>query len=264
MTTPALYGRLARYYDRIYEWKDYATEAARLWSIGRRELGRSPRSLLDVACGTGRHLAEFRARIPTLAGVDASAAMLREARRRLGTAVPLTRGDMRSFDLGRQFDLAVCLFSAIGYLHSRRDRDRALATLYRHVVPGGVAFVEGWIRPEAWRDRTIHLQTYKGSDATIARLSTSWRVGRRSVQDMHYLIGEPGRRIVHVAETHREALISSQELLGSFRRAGFRARVLVQGPYRDRGLYIGVRPRKAAGARVGPASRRAANRPTAA
>jgi SAM-dependent methyltransferase len=238
----ALYSELARFYDRIYHWKDYSEEARELLRIARRFAGR-PRSVLDVACGTGRHL-EFLGRGRAAAGVDLSPAMLREARRRLGPSAELRQGDMRTFRLGRRFDLVVCLFSAIGYMPTRRDRDRALANFFRHTAPGGAAIVEGWVRPSRWRDRSIHLQTYDGPDAKIARLSAARRLpGDLSRVDMQYLVLEPGRPIRHIAETHIQPLVEPPEMLGSFRRAGFRARVLLGSRWRDRGLYIGVRAR---------------------
>ena len=237
----ALYSELAEYYDRIYQDKDYAGEAARLLALARRYLGRPPRTLLDVACGTGRHLEYFGRRV-AVAGVDASPAMLAVARKRLGPGIRLQRGDMRTFRLRGRFDVIVCLFSAIGYLRRHNDRVRALANLYRHLNAGGVALVEGWILPSRWRGSSVHLQIYDGAEAKIARLSKSTRRGTLTQIEMHYLIGEPGRKIRHIVDVHRNALLEPEEWLASFREAGFRARVLVRPPYQDRGLYVGLRP----------------------
>ncbi len=245
MTGVALYGTLAEYYDRIYSFKDYARDVDVLLPHIRRYGPAGARRLLDVGCGTGRHLEAFR-RYFEVSGVDASAAMLRVARRRLGPRVPLWRADMRSLDLGERFDVIVCLFSAIGYLLTRRDRDRALRRFYDHLVPGGLLLVEGWILPERFRGTHPHLLTYDGPDVKVARLSLTTRRRDRSYLEMHYLVAEEGGRIRHVAERHVNALVPREELLGSFARAGFRARVLVGRPYEDRGLYLGVRPTDAA------------------
>jgi len=50
----------ARYYDRIYAFKDYATEAKTLTDIVETELGGTQGRLLDVACGTARYLELLR------------------------------------------------------------------------------------------------------------------------------------------------------------------------------------------------------------
>lgn len=249
MERSVLYGAMAPFYDLLYSAKDYAGEARELLARARRSIGHTPRSLLDVACGTGRHLAEFRRAVPDLAGVDLAPAMLAVARRRLGPRVPLRRGDLRSFDLGRSFETVVCLFSAFGYLLTRADRDQALERLHAHVAPGGVALVEGWILPSRYRGHRISLLTYDGPEATIARVSETHRRGNRTTLRMRYLLGTARGGIRTFDEVHRNAIVEPAEILGSFRRAGFRARVVRTGRYRDRGLYIGLRPGGPAGPR---------------
>ncbi len=239
-----LYDELAEMYDLIYASKDYDGEARRLVRLARA-YHPSARTLLDVACGTGRHLAAFRSEFE-VAGLDASGPMLALARRRLGPSVRLTRADMRSFGLRRQYDVLVCLFSAIGYLLRPIDRRRAFERFYRHLAPGGVALVEGWILPSEFRPGSVHLQTYDGPEAKVARVSASSGSARRSRIDMHYLIGIPNARVRHVHEIHHNALVEPIEMLRTMRAAGFRSRILRTGPYRTRGLYIGVKPRASA------------------
>ncbi len=241
MAREVLYGDLAAFYDRIYHFKDYETEASDLLRLAKRFLKRRPQSLLDVGCGTGRHLAEF-ARYLSVRGVDRSPEMLRVARQRLGPSVPLVRGDMRRFDLKTTVDVVTCLFSAVAYLDSRGDRDKAFANFYRHLVPGGVVLVEGWVLPSRWRGTSVSLDTFEDHDTKIARVASARRDGNYSVVEFQFLIGERGKGIRHFSETVRNPLVPANEMLSSFRRAGFRARVLLGGPYRDRGLYVGVRP----------------------
>jgi len=239
--TSALYGELARYYDRIYAKEDAAALAQRVEAVARRALRRPGRRLLDVGCGTGRHLVEFRRNFE-VAGVDVNPAMLRVARATLGPKIPLAEGDMREFDLGERFDVLVCLFSAFGYLLTRGDRDRAAANFFRHLAPGGVALIEGWVLPEHWKDRHTDLLTYADATTKIARVTWSYRRGDVSMLDMHYLVADGEGPVRHFTELHRMALVPPEEVLGSLRRAGFRARVLRSGRFALRGLYVGVRP----------------------
>jgi SAM-dependent methyltransferase len=237
----ALYGELAEYYDRIYAGEDAAGLARRVEAVARRSLKRPGLRLLDVGCGTGRHLAEFRRHFE-VAGVDLTPSMLRIARQKLGPGIPLLQGDMREFELHEQFDVLVCLFSAFGYLLTRRDRDLAAANFYRHVAPGGVALVEGWVRPERWKDHHTDLLTYSDAKTQIARVTRSYRRREISMMDMQYLVADGARPVRHFAELHRMALVPSSEILGSFARAGFRAKVLRSGRFALRGLYVGLRP----------------------
>lgn len=241
MARELLYRDLAEYYDRIYHFKDYRADAKEILRLARRYLKHRPRSLLDVGCGTGRHLKQF-AKALSVAGIDLSPEMLRVARHRLGRSVPLVQGDMRRFSLQARFDVVTCLFSAIGYLETRRDRDTAIANFYRHLAPGGVALVEGWVLPSRWRGTSVSLDTYEDPNTKVARVASSWREGNHSAVEFQYLIGERGKRIRHFAEVHRQPLVAAKDMLSSFRRAGFRARVLLGGRYRNRGLYVGIRP----------------------
>jgi ubiquinone/menaquinone biosynthesis C-methylase UbiE len=230
---------LAKYYDAINDWKDYAGESARLETIARR-FGRPGRTTwLDVACGTGRHLEFLRRRHSTM-GVDASPQMLRVARHRL-PHVRLLRGDMRTFHLKRRFDVVSCLFSAIGHLRTRDDVGRAFANFARHLDPGGVAIVEPWIAPSAFRAASIHLRTHASPALTVIRLASSSRRGNRSRIRYHFLIGEPGRNIRHYEETDVGLLLPREELLRLMKSAGLKPRFLARGLTRGRGLLVGVK-----------------------
>ena len=79
----------------------------------------------------------------------------------------------------------------------------------------------------------------------VARLASVWREGDCSVIEFHWLVARKGERVRHYAELLRNRLVGAEEMLGSFRRAGFRAKVLRHEPYRDRGLYVGIRPPEA-------------------
>src|SRR5262249_32834003 len=97
---------VAEVYDnlmRVVPYRHWGDYAERLWE----RFGAQPRSVLDVACGTGNVLLELRRRGYQVAGVDNSAAMLAIARRKAGPAVPLSCQDMRCFSLDRAFDAAV-------------------------------------------------------------------------------------------------------------------------------------------------------------
>lgn len=82
-------------------------------------------SILDVGCGTGRHAIEFARRGYQVVGVDITEGMLTVARRKAeeaGVSVEFVQADARTFDLGRQFDYAVCLCEGgLGLLERGED-----------------------------------------------------------------------------------------------------------------------------------------------
>jgi len=241
--------QLADYYDVLVARKDYRSEVRTLEAVARR-FGRSGgRSWLDVACGTGRHLAFLRRRHSVM-GVDLSTEMLRVARRRL-PGVALVQGDMRSFRLGQEFDVVSCLYSAIGHVRTEGDLRKTFTNFARHLKPGGVAIVEPWIDPTEFRREMIHLVTHQGPKGVFVRLAYSRRRGRHSVIRYHYLIGEPGRGIRHLEETDIGLLVARRRLVEIMTEAGLRARFLRHGLPTGRGLLVGVKPKRPTAARSG-------------
>src|SRR5258708_18635913 len=235
-----VYDKSARIYDLLYTGsgiKDYAAEAADLHQI-INEACPSARTLLDVACGTGAHLAHLR-QWYSVEGADNSAAMLEVAGRRLA-GVPLQLGDMRKLDLRRRFDVVTCLFSSIGYVTEPSELQSTIARLADHVALGGVLILDGWVRPDEWSD------TYRGApdvasdeEVMVVRLSFSRRIGNVTELDMHHLVRtESG--IEYFVEEHRLALTPTQEYVTAGETTGLQARVVRFMPSRDRG--VGTRP----------------------
>ena len=54
---------------------------------------------------------------------------------------------MRSFALGRRFDVVTCLFGSLGYVESYGELATTIGNLRDHVEPGGLIVVEPWLSP---------------------------------------------------------------------------------------------------------------------
>jgi ubiquinone/menaquinone biosynthesis C-methylase UbiE len=232
-----MFEKAPQLYDLFYEWKDYRAEAERL-----RELvdGRRPgsKTLLDVACGTGAHLIHLREWFEVV-GLDIDPGLLKVASQKLRD-VPLYRGDMRDFDLGRRFDVVTCLFSSIGYMQTVADLQLAVQTMARHLSPGGLLIVEPWFSPETFDPnhlgRTILVQR---PDLEAVRMNGS-RVERgRSILDLHYLVARPGK-VEHLTEEHVLGLFADAAYRQAFEQAGLETEHDPVG-LMGRGLWIGQR-----------------------
>lgn len=226
------------YYDLLYSDKDYEREVAMLRELITPRLKTGGRRLLDVACGTGRHL-ELLARDFTTEGLDVSEAFLEVARAR-NPGVAFHLGTMAEFDLETTFDVVTCLFSSIGYLRTLDEVRGAAASFCRHLVPGGLALVEPWFRPDQWNVPSCHaVLVADRPDLKIARLNTSLRDGRLSVFDLHYLVSTL-EGTEHFVERHEMGLFETAELVEAFEDAGFDVEVDEEGLI-GRGMLIGAR-----------------------
>ncbi|HEU0016071.1 MAG TPA: methyltransferase domain-containing protein [Longimicrobium sp.] len=233
------YARSAELYDAVYAWKDYAAEAEALHGIIQEHLRSGGNRLLDVACGSGRHLAHL-AEHYRVAGVDLDPTLLEMARRAV-PAAELYAGDMTSFDLGRRFDAVTCLFSAIGYMRTEPRLRQAVANLARHLEPGGVMVVEPWLAREVVRDRYLHLDVVDGPDLKVARGARTLVEGDGCVLEFSYLVLRPDGP-EHFVERHELGLFTVEQTLDAFRAAGLDP---IHDPHglAGRGLYVATRPR---------------------
>ena len=135
-------GLHAGYYDLVYADKPYAAEASFVLAQLEQLLGRRPRSLLDIACGTGRHAAEFAAAGIEVTGVDLNEQLLERARAR-SPDIEFIQQDMTELDLGdARFEAVTCLFDSIGYPQRNELVIATLDAAVRHLAADGVLAVE--------------------------------------------------------------------------------------------------------------------------
>ena len=255
-TADASYGdRLARIYDLAYAGmgKDYAAEARMVRTLVARSgcavpSPSAPRTMLDVACGTGTHLAEFAELGYRIAGTDLSQPMLDVARGLLGDDVPLIVGSFEALPaavarLG-PFDLVTCLFSSIAYAEDLESLRRTLGHLAGLVAPGGALVIEPWIAPEDWLVGHIGHDTVTSGDTSVMRMAHSGVDGDTALIRFEYLVGEPDG-IWSFGEDHRMLMAPSSFFVESLEEAGLNVTFDLDGfdfGAARKGLVVGVRP----------------------
>jgi len=153
-----VFGRAyAGLYDAIYRDKDYPGECALVERLLKAHAAGPVRRLLDLGCGTGRHAEIFAGHGLEVVGVDRSAGMLEQAKARQG-AYPGLRflcGDARDVVAGEpeSFDATLMLFAVLSYHTENHDVAAALATVRRHLRPGGLFLFDVWFGPAVLAQR---------------------------------------------------------------------------------------------------------------
>jgi SAM-dependent methyltransferase len=165
-----------------------------------RYLSAPPRSMLDVGCGTGRHLEAMARTIPECYGVDlleSNIAYAKSVRPRL----TFHGADMRTVRLGRTFDVITCLGNALSYALTDQDLADTVRTFASHAHPGTllaldvlnaraylegdgfVARMEGRVAAPQFRAAWVSVHALDRAARRLTRTRT-WRIeGRPDVQD---------------------------------------------------------------------------------
>jgi SAM-dependent methyltransferase len=123
----------ARLYDLMFPGGGPAVD------FYRADADRQGGRVLELGCGTGNKLIPIASDGRPCVGLDFSADMLAEARRKAderGVAVEWIQGDMRSFDLGRTFDYVFIAANSLLHLHEAEDLVSCFRSVRRHLAPG--------------------------------------------------------------------------------------------------------------------------------
>lgn len=210
-----------RYYALLYGHRDEGD--AREWVDAILDKWRLPQgsSILDLACGRGRHarwMAEAGMRV---SGVDISEESILEARA-LVPAAEFHVHDMRIPFAQQRFDAACCLFTSLGYF-DRPEDDRAVFRAVAKALKPGARFVIDFMNTHRViaglvPEERVHAG---GLDFHVSRaLEDGVLVKRVSVEDAG---------VIHRFEERVRAL-SPKELLGMAQEAGFQLEDHTDGP----------------------------------
>ena len=222
-----MYKELAKYYDLIYSWKDYKKEAIRITKLIKKYIISDGNKLLDVGCGTGKHLQYFKDKL-SCTGIDLNKEIINVAKTNVSD-VSFTQADMINLDLSETFDVIICLFSSIGYVKTYDNLEKTIVNFSKHLKSGGVVIIEPWFTKSKYWVGKPGMTTYEGEDIKIARVNTTSLENDLSVMEMHYLIAEKDKDVKYFTDTHELGLFEIDRFLEIMSNSGFKAQFLKNG-----------------------------------
>lgn len=232
------YSQAAEFYDLLYAaTKDYAAESAIVAQL-IRAAAPTARSVLDVACGTGKHAEALTALGFEVDGVDLEPAFVSMASTRCPTR-SFWVGDMTRLAVPHRYDAIVCLFSAIGYAYTLELLQQTLNGMAAHLETGGVVIIDPWFEPGQLTDRWISIVTGSANGTGVCRMSRTLIEGAVSRLEFEYLIGTPDG-IERRSECHSLGLFAREQMESAFAEAGLAVQ-WQDAALRRRGAYVGQR-----------------------
>jgi SAM-dependent methyltransferase len=130
-------------YPFIFAAEKFAAAEAEVAELAKLT-GTTPRRVLDLGCGPGRHSIPLARLGAQVTGVDRSPFLLEKARSRAESEkldIEWVQEDMRSFVRPDAFDLAINLFTSFGYFGDKEDLT-VLRNVFRSLAPGGFFVID--------------------------------------------------------------------------------------------------------------------------
>ena len=215
------YHNLAISYDRLTSDVDYEATVDFYYEILKRE-GLSPRTAVDLACGTGSVTTILANKGLQVVGVDMSEEMLTVASQKAGEAGVFPWficQSLQQLRLPRAVDMAVCALDSLDYITDPKDCQEAIRRIYKYLNPGGI-FIFDVNTPE--KLRAMDGQVFLDEDDDVYCV---WR-GEFDEQTNICSYGmdlfqRKGNLWERSFEEHCEYAYSAEQLVGYLKAAGF-------------------------------------------
>ena len=215
------YHELAQSYDRLTNDVDYDATVEFYYDILARE-GISPRTAVDLACGTGSVALRLAQRGLQVTAVDLSWEMLMVAQQKAAEADVYPQfacQPLQQLRLPRGVDLAVCALDSIDYILDPKDCELAIQRIFKALNPGG-CFIFDVNTPE--KLRAMDGQVFLDEDEDVYCV---WRgefdEGTNVCSYGMDLFQRRGDLWQRSFEEHREYAYSADQLVGYLKKAGF-------------------------------------------
>lgn len=140
----------ARFYDLLYQDKDYKVECDFLEKVFSEFSTRRINSILDLGCGTGAHSLILSKKGFHSTGIDQSKTMINQAKEKAlkeNLKIEFFKKDIRTMNLHKKFDAIILMFAVFSYQTKNADVKSVFRTIKKHLNPGGVFFFDCWFGP---------------------------------------------------------------------------------------------------------------------
>jgi SAM-dependent methyltransferase len=218
----AIFSNYARYYDLMYQDKDYAGEAQFIHKLIQTHAPDATK-ILELGCGTGNHAVLLATAGYQVHGVDLSEEMLGYAGERcdrlspaLAARLQFSQGDLRQVRLNRKFDVVLSLFHVISYQTTNRDLLAAFETAKAHLVPGGILIFDVWYGPAVLSEPpTVRIKRLENQSIQVTRIAEPVMYPNDNLVDVNYHIfikDLTSSKIDEVREVHTMRYLFKPEL----------------------------------------------------
>jgi SAM-dependent methyltransferase len=148
MSDSPVFDAYSRYYDLLYQDKDYEGEVEYIDSLLQAYGVSGCCELLEFGSGTGKHGRLLAEKGYNITGIELSDSMVQKAQRTDGFTCQ--QGDIRTVNLGRSFDAVLALFHVVSYQTTNADVQAVFQRASEHLKNGGIFVFDVWYSPAVY------------------------------------------------------------------------------------------------------------------
>lgn len=130
------------FYHKLYFERDEAEASAFIQKLIAHLQPPADSSILDVACGRGRHSKTLASMGFNVTGIDISPDSIAHAKLYEKENLSFYQHDMRLPFWSNYFDYAFNFFTSFGYFATRREHDDAIRTITASLKNGGIVMID--------------------------------------------------------------------------------------------------------------------------
>ncbi len=214
------YTDLAKYYDLLFQDKDYNKESDFIKSIIKNRAP-SNNSILDIGCGTGTHLNLLLDNFNLLSGLDINPSVLKVAKKK-SPKVKYVVGSMKDFNINRKFDVVICLFSVFNYNLTNIEAKKSLRNIKSHLNQNGLVIFALYTPQNTEKVTRLHIG--KSSQVEVAKINQFRFNPRTRLETSSYLVLlKDKEKIDFITETdHKYRIFTVKEFSTILKEVGFR------------------------------------------
>jgi SAM-dependent methyltransferase len=151
------------YYHKLYFQRDEKEAEAFINRLMHHFKPAANTSMLDVACGRGRHSRFLAEKGFYVTGIDISGDSINYAKQFETENLQFFQHDMRLPFWINYFDYVFNFFTSFGYFATRREHDDAMRTITQSLKPSGIVLFD-YLNVHYVEDRLIHNEIKKVDD----------------------------------------------------------------------------------------------------
>jgi SAM-dependent methyltransferase len=216
----------SKYYNLLYKDKNYHEEYNYIRELIKKHNKNSRKNVLDIGCGTGKHLNFFKKDGYNVFGVDVSENMISEARKYLRQEEDLICCKASEFKFNKKFETIISLFHVMSYQTENDELEKVFQNVSEHLADGGLFIFDFWYGPAVLSDPpVVKIKRLEDDEVIITRITEPVMLFNENIVDVNFevIIEDKKTKLVEkLHETHKMRYLFLPEIEMVANKAGLK------------------------------------------